>query len=674
MKPVKSTTTLTPFGTAKTRLGAGIAPALSITPSLHQAVRERDLDEKTLYLAWEITRCVQGLSTHEQEALLFLVLCTIINVREGSTCLPIGDGNGYLADLFESLGAGDDFLPTAMELIAGAQSGKKGYKAYEILGRPGDYKPLILDGNYLYHQRMLDQEELIAASLRERLASSAEGINAERLESAIHSVLEQPPQVTDTPVELSDEQVQAVRTALTRPLSIISGGPGTGKTSVVVSILRVLARTGMPMESIALAAPTGKAANRMEESVKSALLSIPDRDPVDEKILTTLPEPQTLHRLLGYSPRDLRFRHGKNNSLSHQVVIVDEASMIDLELMNRLVPAVRPGARLVLLGDADQLPSVDAGAVFRDLMPPEDSSDKNDPRHRASARLTRNYRMDAEDPAGRNILLVAGHINAGRADVMLEAVTERATAEDLTYEGVELILTGQTAGTKRAFLESWFTDRVVNHPDFEELVSRKYRFRQKGFDEDDTRNLLALFKHSNSHRLLCITSRDADHANYVLDNKVAGIAHPDRQFRRSRARFHPGEPIMMLRNDYERGLFNGDQGLVLNVATSSKGARAMAVFPRKEGFAVFELEPLAPDVMLSFAMTVHKSQGSEFDHVGLILPDKDLPLLAREILYTAATRSRRSVVMLGSRKLLAAAIARQVQRASGIAIKLQLPP
>lgn len=670
MKTVKSTAMLLPSGAVIARLGAGIAPTLSIPPSLHQAVRERDLDEEALYIAWELTRCAEGLSTREQEALLFLVLCTIINVREGSTCLPIGDGNDCLGDLFESLGAGDDLLPTAMELIAGIQSDQESYKAQEILGRPGDYKPLILDGDYLYHQRMLHQEEQVAAGLRERLTGIIEGINKEQIESAIQSVLEQPPHINDTPVELSDEQVQAVQTALTQPMTVISGGPGTGKTSVVVSILRVLARTGVSIESIALAAPTGKAANRMEESIKSALNSIPDRGPIDDKILTTRSTPQTLHRLLGYGLRNSNFRHGRNNPLSHQMVIVDEASMIDLELMNQLVPAVRSTARLVLLGDADQLPSVDAGAVFRDLMPPEDSSDKRDPRHRTSVRLTQSYRMDTEDPAGRNILLVANHINAGRAEAVLEAVTERTNVADLTYEGVELISSDRTPQIKRAFLERWFADRVVNHPDFKQLVSREYRFHESSFDEDDTRSLQALFKHSNSHRILCVTSRDADYANYVLHHKVEVIAHADRRSRRSRARFDPGEPIMMLRNDYERGLYNGDQGLVLNVATSTKRARPMAVFRRKEGYATSELDTLAPDITLSFATTVHKGQGSEFDYVALMLPDRNLPLLTREVLYTSVTRSRQSVVVLGSEEFLTTATQQQIRRFSGFSERL----
>ena len=585
MKTVKSTAALRPSGTVIAYLGAGIAPTLSIPPSLHQAARERDLDAEALYLAWEITRCAQGLSTREQEALLYLVLCNIISVREGNTCLPIDNGSDYLGDLFESLGAGDELLPVAMEILSGIRSGQEGCKAEEVLGRRGDYRPLILDGNYLYHQRVLHQEEQVAVSLRARLAGSAKSISADQIDTAVQSVLAQPPHIDTTPMNLSDEQVQAVRNALTRPLSIISGGPGTGKTSVVVSILRVLARLGVAMESVALAAPTGKAANRMEASVQNGLVAIPNRGETDGEILQHLPRRQTLHRLLGYSSRIGGFRHHENNPLAYEVVIVDEASMIDLDLMDRLLRATPKEARLILLGDADQLPSVDAGAVFRDLVTPEESSGEGDRLHQASVRLTGNYRMDAEDSYGRNILLVASHINAGRGEAVLEAVTERANMAEVTYKGVELISEGRTPQTKRDFLEDWFTNRVVNHSSFEELASRKYDYHN-GFDESDTKAFGQISstpiatESSVSPAVTPTTSTQSS-------TKVAARALPNPQVRTSRPRFHPGEPILMLRNDYDRGLFNGDQGLVLNVATSTQRARPMAVFPRHEGYSVF---------------------------------------------------------------------------------------
>ncbi len=291
---------------------------------------------------------------------------------------------------------------------------------HEILGRPGDYKPLIVEGDYLYHQRLLDQENRVAESLRRRLAASPRAIDPSKIETAIQDVLEHPAVIGERPVQLSAEQQQAIRTAIGRSLTAISGGPGTGKTSVVVSILRVLARLGVAMESVALAAPTGKAANRMEAVHPKRLVAIPNRGETDGEILQHLPEAKTLHRLLGYSSRMGGFRHHENNPLAYEVVIVDEASMIDLDLMDRLLRATPKESRLILLGDADQLPSVDAGAVFRDLLQAKEGTPPDDPRRDTSVVLTESYRMDPTDTDGRAILMVAAHINAGRAKALFD--------------------------------------------------------------------------------------------------------------------------------------------------------------------------------------------------------------------------------------------------------------
>ncbi len=168
-------------------------------------------------------------------------------------------------------------------------------------------------------------------------------------------------------------------------------------------------------------------------------------------------------------------------------------------------------------------------------------------------------------------------------------------------------------------------------------------------EKSDKLALRELFKHANNHKILCVTARDAEHVNSILHQKMASLNQGKYITVATATRFRPGEPIMMLRNDYERGLFNGDQGLVLRVLTESGRARIMAVFPRKESFATYPLDSLGPDITLSYAMTVHKSQGSEFDYVGCVLPDHDMPLLTREVIYTAVTRSRSSVVVLGTR-------------------------
>ena len=679
---MRKKTVLSPHGTALMQLGMAELKTPRFPRALAQAVRESDLGEESLYLAWELTRQAAGATPEEQEALLVTILASLVHLRQGSTCLPIGGeaGKSYLKDLFDTLGAKPELADTVLDLLHRAQQTEGTYTGNEILGRPGDYKPLILEGEFLYHQRLLDQENRVAERLSDRLEASTLAVDESQLDTAFGNVLNQAAVVDEKPIQLSTDQQKAVRTAARRSLTAISGGPGTGKTSVVVSILRVLVRLGVNIESVALAAPTGKAAHRMQESIEVGLLAIPNRSEIDDQILRNLPETKTLHRLLGYSPRSDGFRHHENNPLAEQVVIVNEASMIDLELMDRLLRAVPKDVRLILLGDADQLPSVEAGAVFRDLLPAKDGAQAGDRRNYVTVVLTESYRTNPNDPAGRNIQGVAAHINAGRGEALFdpnapedETVTERSTADDLAFSGVELLAEGDKPIKKNAFLERWFTDRVTSYPRFREWVSRNYVQREDGFDESDTEALLELFRHTNSHKILCVTTYDTEYVNHNLHQKMAGKASRGGMRRSSpnRSRFYPGESVMMLRNDYERGLFNGDQGLILRVTTEAHRARPMVVFPAKASFAAYSADTLGPDITLSFALTVHKSQGSEFDDVGVILPGKKIPILTREILYTATTRSRRSVVILGSQELLLHAVGVPLRRYTGIERKIQ---
>jgi exodeoxyribonuclease V alpha subunit len=350
--------------------------------------------------------------------------------------------------------------------------------------------------------------------------------------------------------------------------------------------------------------------------------------------------------------------------------------------MDQLVRSAADDARLVLLGDADQLPSVEAGAVFRDLLPPEPAASA-DSRRRAVVRLTKNYRMDPSDPGGRAILTAARLINSGDGEALFTAgegqrplVTERLSAEDLAFEKIEILDGVERAELREAFFDRWHAERVHGLPDFDRLIRKEYRLGPAGFSETDRADLARLQNHFDSFRLLCVTRSDARptgaeavnavlHARALAGRPAGGDAPP------GRPAFLPGEPVMMLRNDYEREIFNGDQGIVLRVAEpGTVSHRFMAVFPRGETFAAFHLDTLRSDLDLSYAVTVHKAQGSEYDFVGLVLPESDLPLLTRELLYTALTRSRRSVVILGAKDLLQAAAKARIRRSSGIGEKL----
>ena len=233
-----------------------------------------------------------------------------------------------------------------------------------------EYKPLLYIAPYIVHQSIYYCERELAIRLAALLSTRPEEQpNAEQLARALQDVIARPVIVQGKRIMMSDEQCSVVSASARAGLTVISGGPGTGKTSIIVAIMRLMVRLGVDPSKIALTAPTGKAAYRMGECVSESLNRIEERDDVDRALLDAHLEPSTIHRLLGYSPDSGRFRHHRNNPLPAKLVIVDEGSMLDVTLMERLTNAIAPGARLILLGDANQLPSVAAGSVFRDLVP-----------------------------------------------------------------------------------------------------------------------------------------------------------------------------------------------------------------------------------------------------------------------------------------------------------------
>jgi exodeoxyribonuclease V alpha subunit len=627
--------TLSPFGTARARF------ARVTSSQLHtQDPEQVDL----AYLGWDVARAAGGLSESERRALGALGAATLAAMRSGSTRVPV---DTRLEAAMQIVGASGE-VAAARSLLVRVREAAPSDPLRAVIGRPGDRTPLVLDGDWLYAERMRVLDERFCARVRDRLAHPVE-IEAKAVNKALKAVAEGPPALTD-------EQKSAVKEALTSSLALITGGPGTGKTTIVVALLRAIAWSGVPMGEVAVAAPTGKAAQRLQQAIDAGLASA-RRDMAEATLHAIAPVPQTMHRLLGWSPAAGRFARHENDPLPHRVVIIDEASMIDLAMMDRLLRALRPGGRLVLLGDADQLPSIEAGAVFRDLCAAL-----------RVARLTTNLRV-ARDPAGQRIVAAAAAVNAGDlAGAFAQAVPTRTTVDALAFEGPEL-LAAPWLDVQAAFLDRWWRDRIG---DLEARASRAFHTRAGAFDEDDARELRALLDHHASCRLLCATrgrgpGYGAEDLNDRLLARLRGGASRAKRWRTGE--LPAGTPVMVQRNDYERQLYNGDQGVVVRVEPERGAAGLAAVFPRRDILEAFPLDA-GLDLAPAFAMTVHKAQGSEFDHVALVLPDADMPLLTRELLYTAITRARRSVLLTGTSELLARAVSRRVERYSGIAERL----
>jgi exodeoxyribonuclease V alpha subunit len=649
---------LSPLGGAtqafRARTGAEAAPAFAPDPT----------DWEPWYLGWELARCASGLSPEERRALAALVAATVASIRAGSTRLPL-EGPGFAAAL--ALVGAEGEREATQTLVGRARTGLALDPVTAVIGRAGDRRPLIVEGRWLYAERMRALEERLCARIRERAAQpllerAAAQEGARAISRAIASLA---PSMT-----LTEEQKRAVREGLRAPLALITGGPGTGKTTTVVALVRAIAWLGAhPLDAIAIAAPTGKAAQRLSDAIASGLARAA-RDLSDAALRSSAPAPVTLHRLLGWSPSTGRFGRHENDPLPHRLVIVDEASMIDLAMMDRLLRALKPEARLVLLGDADQLPSVEAGAVFRDLCAALDP-----------VALTANLRV-ADDANARRIVATARAVNRGTLEGV-ESIVVRRSVDDLTFRGVEHLDCSWTE-VGEAMLDRWWARRLAADAEFGRRATHDYRLTDGAVDERDAADLSALHAFHGRARILCATRTLAlpSSAQAINERMLVRLrASAARERRRppypsgGRTRDPaPGAPVLVERNDYTRGLFNGDQGVLVRAAAADESdgaeqATPMVAFARSGSFELFPFDAL-PDLTPAFAMTVHKAQGSEFDEVVLVLPDADVPLMTRELVYTAITRARHAVVIVGRAELLARAVSRTTERFSGVADRL----
>ena len=521
----------------------------------------------------------------------------------------------------------------------------------------GPGNPLWLSGSNLYLNRLWLDERQVATELLARAESDVMDVDLALLHSGLTKLFREEDPTTGDPEHL---QPLAAATAVLRRVSVIAGGPGTGKTTTVARLLGLLDQQalahGAAPPLIALAAPTGKASLRLEEAVRDEATRLGLDPRTGERLLAL--RGMTLHRLLGRAGGNrTRFRHNRSNPLRHDVVVVDETSMVPLSMMARLLEALRPEARLIIVGDHEQLASVEAGAVLGDIVGPAARGLCMGQAVRARLQEATGHPVPdpetaARSPIGDGVVVlrhvrrhggaIAGFaraVQAGDADAALaELAASASNVEWLALDPSDAATAEQLDVIRDCAVESG------------RLVIEAAR-------EGDASTALDALE---GFRLLCAHRRGPEgvwawtaHIERWLEMEVEGF--------KGREGWYLGRPLIVTENDYSLDLFNGDVGVVV------KGAvRPMeAAFRRGDTVLPVSTARLAA-VDTVYAMTVHKSQGSQFNVVAFMLPSADSRILTRELLYTAVTRARERLILVGTEDLIRSAIDRPITRASGL--------
>ncbi|RTN24381.1 exodeoxyribonuclease V subunit alpha [Enterobacter quasimori] len=506
----------------------------------------------------------------------------------------------------------------------------------------GTQTPMILTGERLYLNRLWRNELTVARFFSETNVPLP--CDEAQLRQTLDGLF--------SSGEAIDWQKVAAAVALTRRISVISGGPGTGKTTTVAKLLAALIQlSGEQKCRIRLAAPTGKAAARLTESLGGALQKLP----LTEAQLALFPnEASTLHRLLGAQPGSQRLRYHAGNPLHLDVLVVDEASMIDLTMMSRLIDALPPHARVIFLGDRDQLASVEAGAVLGDICTYA-SFGYTTARAQELARLTGCALEPDNSP-------VAGAL---RDSLCLLQKSYRFGSDSGIGQLAAAVNRGDRHSTRGVF-DGAFTDIEKKSLQSSEEYQAMLDDALEGYQhfltcvqqQNTPEQVIAAF---GEYQLLCALREGPFGVSGLNDRLEQLLAQKRKISRLPHSRWYEGRPVMISRNDSALGLFNGDIGIALD---RGQGLRVWFMMP--EG-SVKSVQPSRlPEHDTAWAMTVHKSQGSEFNHAALILPTQLSPVITRELIYTAITRARQRLSLYTDERVLVQAIAARTERRSGL--------
>lgn len=570
----------------------------------------------------------------EQPAVMLAAAILSNDAGEGHVCLPL------------SRLTIDEKMPEALQscfaLLGESVDWQSVLLSSPAVSRADTQTPMILIGDRLYLNRLWRNELTVARFFSETNAPLP--CEEAQLRQTLDALF--------TSDEATDWQKVAAAVALTRRISVISGGPGTGKTTTVAKLLAALIQlSGEQKCRIRLAAPTGKAAARLTESLGGALQKLP----LTQEQLALFPnEASTLHRLLGAQPGSQRLRYHAGNPLHLDVLVVDEASMIDLTMMSRLIDALPPHARVIFLGDRDQLASVEAGAVLGDICTYA-SLGYTAERAEELARLTgcsleaesqslaaalrdslcllqKSYRFGSDSGIGQ----LAAAVNRG--DRHATSAVFDGSFSDIEKKSL------QTGEEYQAMLD----DALLGYQHFLTSVQQQHTPAQ----------VIAAF---GEYQLLCALREGPFGVSGLNDRLEQLLAQKRKITRTPHSRWYEGRPVMISRNDSALGLFNGDIGIALD---RGQGLRVWFLMP--DG-SVKSVQPSRlPEHETAWAMTVHKSQGSEFNHAALILPTQLSPVITRELIYTAITRARQRLSLYTDERVLVQAIATRTERRSGL--------
>lgn len=519
------------------------------------------------------------LETGQKPAFERLVQTVSNELNQGHNCIPICDIDRGL--LLESGLAGlPDRMSTPLPLVVEASR-------------------LYLYRYWFYENRLAEQIKIMT-----RRRQAVESLD-ERLDRYFGKNTDQP-----------DWQREAARMAVSQSFSMITGGPGTGKTTTVVKILGLLQEMAPEPLHIALAGPTGKAAMRLQESIAYNKAALPCAEEIKKHIPETV---TTLHRLLGAKPPSPYFRHDADNPLIYDLVVVDEASMIDLALMSKLLDALKPSARLILLGDKDQLASIESGAILADLTTAL-------PEHTVELKTT--HRFD------ENIKRLASQVNLQQDDEAWRLVR----GGDETISVLERDVIDYVAGHQADYLRL-----IADGSEFGEICRSRSRFQ-----------------------VLCANKQGKNSVadiNYRVEQKLFRDKLIDLS-----GQWYSGRPVMVTQNNPALHLYNGDTGICMR--DQNQDGKLMVFFQRADGSVKKYLPGRIAHCETVFAMTIHKSQGSEFEEVLIALPAEINPVLTKELLYTAITRAKKTVRVVTNEAVFRAAVGQKTARITGLIDKL----